>query len=747
MATQIVELSGDEAALLRSYQKSIEKALELERRTQGMGDTGDAAGTKFRESLSKVQQQSDKMLNGLLRDLGKLGPEGSATADALSSHFQETGKAGRKSMQEIIAEIRKIDPEAAEAASTAQAAFASSANSTEAQYRDVLAEMRKLGPQGKQAADEIQKELVSAGKISERSMADVVAELEKLDPAAAKQAREIAKSMDGAANRGKLSFSAFGAKAIAEIGSIVTAYIGVREAIELVNGFLEKQNELLNSAKETQIELARAQQESAKNLAGLTLIERNQLLRDAVPAIAGQTGFSDLSEITQALGAVASAGESNAQAIQNAVLQAARIELLTPQKLDSTASASSAVQRQAGLDDIRQAIALVETTGTQARIVNPQQLADALPKAVGSSVATVRGQDSTEAARQAAALFAQITQGGNDEQGKSSATFVTDFTSRMLKFFSDLEQEQIEARSKVDLIDRKIAKGSETEANRKTREDLLAFLAASEGVQDSGTLFGRLGQLQSSQALADQFKGEGFGEKQFTTVLDDLLSAESDRSRALQESFKVIQADVEFFEREAATLSGSTPQLALATAQARSQGTIAQRFSNDTEGAALSQVREIVGNAMVDTAPTFLESFSSGLIARGSLGGGTAAEELLSGINELGNRIIRLEEGGLTPREQLDVTRLTQDIDTLFSFFEASAQQGALNPEGVDAARSRAEAAVDRPAFTESVARSNALMARMVEVLERIDESNSRTAANTEVAPRAVTPALSSNQP
>lgn len=746
MATQIVEISSDEAALLRGYEKAIQKQLEYEQRLRDGGEAGDAAGIKTQEALARVQRAADASLRGYLGDLNKLGPEGAAAASALRDHLTSAGKAGFQSMDDVLAKIREIDPESADAAAQARLSFEEAANSTERQFEKVLDELHRMGPQGRDAANQIKRELVDAGKIAEKSMHDVVAELERIDPEAAKAARSIVTNVEDAGRRGENAFSKFGRSAVGELTSIVGAYIGVREAIDLVNQFLEKQVELIGRAKDEQIELARAQQEAAKNLAGLTVVERSNLLQQAAPDIAARTGFSDIAEITQALGSVASTGETSEKLIANAVEQAARVQRRKTEDLDTTAAAASAVQRQAGLDDIRQAIALVQTTGTQALITDPNALVKSFPQAVGAGVATVPQQDPEEAARQNAALFAQITQGGNDVQGKASATFATDFTNRLRQFFAGLSEEQIKARSQIELIDRKIAKGSDTEQDRFKRGNLQEFLAASAGIQDPGELFARLQILQSDGALSRQFKGEGFGEKQFQTVLDDLLNAQSERSALLKQSFETIQANVAFFEREASFQSSGTPELALATADSRSEANRIRRDVQDKEAAALAKVREIVGGALEETAPNFLDKFLDSFVGRGSLAGGTAAEEALEGSLQLQRRVVSLQAGGVTEREALDIERLRAEIDNLQSLVRALATQGALDSDGLERATRRATAGADREVFGEGASSMRELFVDMRDLLLEIAESNAATADNTVPAAPNVTPVLSGQE-
>lgn len=490
-------------------------------------------------------------------------------------------------------------------------------------------------------------------------------------------------------------FQTFSTKALASVLAIGGGFATVGTAVRAVNTILQEQDQLLENALNRVNELAASQQEASKNLAGIAAVQRDTLLQEAVPQIARQTGFPDISEITNALGAVASAGESDAQDIVNAVKQSARVSRLTPEQLAITASNASAVQRQTGLADIRQSIALVQTTGTQARITDPSKLLESLPRAVGSAVSTVPQQDPEEAARQAAALFAQITQAGNDEVGRKSATFTTTLVTKLDSFFTQLDKEQVKARSQIELIDRKIGKGSDTELDRLNKANAEAFLAAAEGVADPGELFGRIQLLQQRQALGARFVGEGFGEQQFRPALTALLNGQSDLSKAIRESFGIIQANAPFFEEEARQQAAGTPQLAIAAAGARFEAGLAAFEGFNIEAAALKRTREIFEQtttaARGRSFGDFVERFGVGALPTPlQLEGGTAIEETVSAVQQLSGFLGRLREGGITQEEAPRVQIIESGIESLLQLARDTDAR-RLNTESLQEQADRAE--------------------------------------------------------
>ncbi len=96
-------------------------------------------------AFDKAVRENDTALNGLLRDLKQLGPEGAAASDAMKEHFRNAGKAGHRSMDEVLDQIRKIDPEAAAAADAAATELKDAATDSERQYRDVVEELESMG--------------------------------------------------------------------------------------------------------------------------------------------------------------------------------------------------------------------------------------------------------------------------------------------------------------------------------------------------------------------------------------------------------------------------------------------------------------------------------------------------------------------------------------------------------------------------------------------------------------------------
>ncbi|TWU15951.1 hypothetical protein [Allorhodopirellula heiligendammensis] len=714
--TTVITLTGDEAGLLRALDNAIAKEKKHEDQLSKTAATGKKTGDSLEHDFDQVAASNDKAFAGILRDLRRAGPEGRKTAAELQKHFAATGTAGYSSVSSIIDRLGDLDPAAAA------------------------------------AAEAITQELREADEKTRFDKSE--AELKKLGPAA-----------DDAAKAGEQSFANFSKNAIASIGAVALSYVGIDKAVQSVTAYLKDQEDILDSALAKQLQLAKSQQEAAKNLAGLSVVQRDELLQKSVPQIAAQTGFSDLSQITTAIGAAVSRGATSEQAAE-AVKQAARIDINTPDSLDETTAGAVALQLQTGLTDIRQAIALIETTGTQAAIVDPGALIESLPKAVGSAVATVRNQDREEASREAAALFAQVTQGGNDDKGNSSATFVTDLTSRLSKFFTGFEDELIDARSRIQNFDKKIAKGSDTEADRRDRQRLVEFVEVGQRVQQRSagtsafeTLSGRIQTIQANPELERQLVGEGFGEKQFQTVLTDIFNAQSDLAQNFNKSFEVIQANTDFFEREAAQIASGTPQLVLANFLNKSEAGKASFEATNVEGATLAAIRDQVATTLKETRDggigDFVSSFTdeTGIRSGAQFRGSTAAEESVDAINTLLGRLKFIERDGITTAEQPRADRINQQIQSVVDIIEtqganlADGSLGAASNRADELATTFARAGAESNAkffndlarkfdrVADAIEKQNALATRTADATESTATATDTTAKNTKPKP------------
>ncbi len=366
MATQIVELTGDEAKLLRSLEKVIQKQLEYERKLKDTGEAGEKAGTAIGESLSKVEKEANKAMFGMIADLRKLGPDGEAAAAAVKKHLATVGGAGTKSINEILASMEKLDPASAEIAKGVAEGFKSAATATGTGFTDAAEDT-------KTAWDKVHEHL-------------------------------------------GLQFTGLGVLA----GGLATS-------VTLVSQELERQQRLIQEGREAHLDVAGAQQEAFKNLAGFRKDEQLILLEEVVSEIQKETGFQSRKDLTLAVGAAGSA-DAKFEEIPKAVRAAARVTALKPDEVDEFTMAAVNIGKVTGLGP-EEAINLLLTAGGKALVKDPGDVAKSLPTSMLNTVNNAAPNvDRKEEAISAAALYGLSTDAGGDTTGQSSQTNVATVT-------------------------------------------------------------------------------------------------------------------------------------------------------------------------------------------------------------------------------------------------------------------------------------------------------------------------------
>lgn len=604
----------------------------------------------------------------------------------------------------------------------------------------LLRELRKTGPEGRKQAAQIEKHLQATGKQGRQSMESIIGKIGQIDPEAAKAAGKADQHFD----------KAFGGQALAKLTAFAGGFVSVGSAVQTVNRYFEEQVQLMNQAKEAQLNLANAQADAAKNLIGLGELERSELLQDAVASIASETGFSDLSALTTAIGSARSAGGTEEQVV-SAVRAAASLTQLTPQNIDEFAGAGIDLARATGVDDAEQNLGLLLTTGTQSRVVDPLALAKELAPAVNNAVAQTSGQDRVEASREAAALFATFTQQSTDVTGAPSRTATIQFSSELGKFFSGLDQELIDARSRLTKLD---AKAAPTEAETAERDRLARFIQDAQGMQDSGSLFGRIQALQQNEGIREQFFSREFGEASFKTAFKQLGDATSETSQMVIAAKEAIKADSEVFRAEVQSEATLTPQLRLGMFESQSQANLAIGQQGQTESAQLAQIRNMVTETLRTTqAGGFgnwldFQTSTMGVNTFGSLQGGTAVEEAFSGLELFQDQAGRLQAGGLVGDEAASFEALSSQSRLLERFISEGAED--LGDEELGSLRRRvqirrrqtsqrigqAEQSGLEPAVVEQLKRNDEALRLLGEKLDRIANSTDATAGNTSPALR-----------
>lgn len=861
MASVTVEITGDARKLEQTFDKINQGQKKVEDGFDNVAETGKDSARKIDEGFAKTGESGKEAARKIKEEFVNVGDTGKDSARQIEDGFEKAGESGKEAARKVNEEFVQVGTTGKDSARQIESANEAAANKGAASYNRILTELRRQGPEGRAAARAIETHLQEAGKAGRRSMSQIVDELREFDSAAA----EVAEG-------GKSAFDDFANSAITKIGGIAAGWITVQAAVGTVNDYLKTQEALIESTLQKQQALAGTQQDSLKAFAAYTKEERDYLLTEAVPEIMNAAGVKDSSAITTALG-LASGGTPK-QAV-DAVMAAARQNQLAPENIAPVSAAAVSVMLKTGIEDPRAALELMRTTDSQSGIGSTQNLIANLPVAM-TAVATARDQDPVEAARQIGALWAAGTLGGGDVTGAATSTFTVDLTSRMFKFFSDLESQRVEARSKLESIESQIAKGEFSQANdRKERDQLAQFLEATKGsfdpsklalnseqakaykayereridakdkidrikeridrgtatdkdrfelqeaeamladrtsfweeqrakaqkkletldhkistsstfekekverdrlrslipvlesTTDPGTIFGRIEALQQSPELRQQFVGEGFGNANYTVFLQELLTAGTDTAEAIRDSFDVVQADAEGFERQIQEQRTATTQLRITTAVTGAEAAIEAASVFNDESGTLGAIRKITAEAQAAANPGGFAGFMTSLfenpyipmvgpvgVERGTLGGTDAANEAVSAIQLLQQNRHSFAIGGIDESEAPKVAALNSAIERIEEMIGGQVASGVLSPASLQSAAARASDAAYKEGQLErefefrgntagqEAARANReLLQRLADLMEKQLEQMQQTAANTRPRPPQSDPA------
>jgi hypothetical protein len=148
MAGTTVTLTGDEASLLRAFQKIQAAQQKTDEGFKKTKDTAQDSSRKIAEDMEAAGNATTMAFNGSLKELRKMGPEGRAAAAEVEKHLRATGQAGRKSFETVLAELGKLDDEAAKVAVNAKKSFEDTAQATDKVFgKSAIDEVKQFATQ------------------------------------------------------------------------------------------------------------------------------------------------------------------------------------------------------------------------------------------------------------------------------------------------------------------------------------------------------------------------------------------------------------------------------------------------------------------------------------------------------------------------------------------------------------------------------------------------------------------------
>lgn len=464
-------------------------------------------------------------------------------------------------------------------------------------------------------ADE--KKLLQAYQKLERSNTDLKNKLKELQQASKQAAKQQEDGFKAAFN-----------SSVSEMAKFAAGYVGIQQAIALVNDHLQNQVALLQKARDTQLNVATGQQEAIKNFTGISAGEQRQILEVTIPDIAVKTAFADLKAMTDAFGAGVSAS-GDIEATKSAVEVAANLTRLRPEDIGVMTAGALDIARASGKGDANENMAFALSAASFSRVPDPAAFMKNLAPSVSNAVATVPQQDRARASIEAGAIFSALTRGVTDVSGDQTKTALTQLTAKLGDFF------------------------------------------AGEGT-DPGTILGRIEALQKDSALRDKFLANPFGEAAFQQSFKAMFDSRSGISKDIQAGLEGISFDKEVTAAKIEETKSLTGSIGLATAQKQIESSAEVMRMRDFESAARGQVQATLDTVLPETRRGgiggFRDSFrETGINLQETLGmtGGSAAEEASAGIMELLTRRQAFAAGGVTQEEQGKITLIDQSIVSL----------------------------------------------------------------------------------
>jgi len=518
----------------------------------------------------------------------------------------------------------------------------------------------------------------------------------------------VAKESKDASGSMSSGFSDVATKIVGATSATALLTVGINSVAKSQQAFVERAQESLALVKE----IAAAQQEAAKNLAGNTPQQISETLQNAVPDIARKSDFSDLGKITTALGSSASiVGE---EAARSAVEASAKLTRFKKDDLQTTSTATADVMKAAGMTDAREAMALLLTSGAVARPEELPKLAMGASKAIYAGVDASPNQNPIDAAKDSAALFAVFSK--VDKNGESAATAAIQMISLLRETFNptrddtmkrddriaELLKEQavtVEEQVAIDRanlaiqqkqaivnrvdpadmsmgakdarIDLSEAQASLTRAtkastlNDKDSEELRRLQTQKQlASNDPGNLMGRMQAVQQSPELMRTVEANLKGEAQFKAIAQGFFDPNSVHMKGLTAALGSITTDVTKFDEALKTME-ITPQQKIALASERGDTANSIAKFEDTPTQQIANVDSIVEKALkqnpVGGFQGVMQSLSESILGPINQTMLTTSPEqaINSGIMMLKSQQADIQSGSLF---ESDVNKMSPDI-------------------------------------------------------------------------------------
>lgn len=422
-----------------------------------------------------------------------------------------------------------------------------------------------------------------------------------------------------------------GDTAAKSFSKLAMQYVSLQAAMQVVNNMSAEFARLQDASLQKTKELAASQTDAIKNLQGLTYLQKKSLMTTDVEGIQKKTGFPSRAMLSDAIGAGISAG-GTPEEVLSAVEAAARLNINTPEKMQTTAAGAIDMARATGIREAEKNLGLLLTTGSVSRVESSDKLANSLGKTIGSTMSTVPDSDRELAGREAAALFSVLNKAANDKQGEPTATATTSLAIFLRKL-----------------------------------------------VPEVSTLSGRLEKIANDEGLRAEFLKQIPGEAAFKIPMEMLVTKGSAAFDEFKDNAtKKIAFSTDAFRENVDQLQNMTPQLSIATASAAARAAT-EAYDSDQRSSARAAMGEIASNTLprVRSGGIFgvVQSIVENTNAVVTPNYLSSPESFAAYTKQsLAGRRSALESGGVTAEEQVKVDLIDQAITSINQILKDLAQ-------------------------------------------------------------------------
>lgn len=279
----------------------------------------------------------------------------------------------------------------------------------------------------------VQVEITGDDRSAARAFTKLEAKVQGLEAKlklAGRAGERVGQKMD---KTGKSIRSAFNPKALVGFLGVVGTGGTILAGLRLITAELRQQIELQERAKLAQITLSASRRNLLLNLVATSDADRLAVISSA-GKISRQTGAPERF-VTQALASAVSASGGNIKASTAAVTRAARLFAHEPETIGTFAGSLLDMSRVTGTPDAGVNAGLLAFAAGRSRVVDPRAQAQNIPGALIG----ITSQDATAAG--AVALFAALSGGAADIQGRISGTGGIAFAEQLQKFLPGLPRQ------------------------------------------------------------------------------------------------------------------------------------------------------------------------------------------------------------------------------------------------------------------------------------------------------------------